>query len=117
MGRIYIPPIKVQNLFLQRWSDKDWTESDEHNDKEFLEIEKEIYLEHFPNMVEQFKSEKEVSRETSIKGGKAIEVDSESDGESDESSKAESSGESGLDSSSNNDGGSDSESEEEEGGS
>jgi len=53
MGRIYTPPIKVQNLFLQRWRDTSWDEREERDDKEFLEIEKEIYFKLFPNMTEQ----------------------------------------------------------------
>jgi len=103
MGRINIPPIKVQNLFLQRWRDKSWKECDERDDKEFLEIEKEIYLEHFPNMVEQVKSEEEVQEENNTKGKEAIEVDNKSDGGSNESSESESSRESGSHSSSGSD--------------
>ena len=110
MGRIYIPPIKVLNLFLQRWRDKSWQEGDERDDKEFLEIEKEIYLKHFPNMVEQAKSEEEVQQENNKNENETVEVDNESDDDSSESSEAETntSGKSGSHSDSESDAGSES---------
>mmetsp|Transcript_18825 Transcript_18825/g.30431 ORF Transcript_18825/g.30431 Transcript_18825/m.30431 type:complete len:88 (-) Transcript_18825:173-436(-) len=83
MGCIYVPPVKVQNLFLQRWRDTSWDEREEQDDKEFLEIEKEIYLKLFPNMTEPIKSEEEIEEETNNKGKEMVEIDSsESDDES-----------------------------------
>mmetsp|Transcript_24073 Transcript_24073/g.50410 ORF Transcript_24073/g.50410 Transcript_24073/m.50410 type:complete len:88 (-) Transcript_24073:158-421(-) len=83
MGCIYVPPVKVQNLFLQRWRDTSWDEREEQDDKEFLEIEKEIYLKLFPNMTEPIKSEEEIEEETNNKGKETVEIDSsESDDES-----------------------------------
>jgi len=83
MGCIYVPPVKVQNLFLQRWRDTSWDEREEQDDKEFLEIEKEIYLKLFPNMTEPIKSEEEIEEETNNKGEEMVEIDSsESDDES-----------------------------------
>ena len=39
---------RVKRLFLERWKADDWKENDERDDKEFLEVEKEIYLKMFP---------------------------------------------------------------------
>ena len=48
---------------MERWKSKSWKEADERDDHEFLEIEKEIYLDLSPHMVEKMKSEEEATEE------------------------------------------------------
>ena len=36
---------------MQRWKDNDWDEKDDRDDKEFLDVEKEIWMEMFPDSV------------------------------------------------------------------
>ena len=36
---------------MNKANDNDWTEKDDHDDQEFLEVEKEIYLKMFPESV------------------------------------------------------------------
>ena len=59
-------------LFLERWKANDWKENDERDDKEFLEVEKEIYLKMFPE------------RAKLMEGKEPKEDDSDGDGGEDE---------------------------------
>ena len=63
---------------MERWKSKSWKEADERDDHEFLEIEKEIYLDLFPHMVEEMKSEEEATEETK-EGEKADPIDVDDD--------------------------------------
>ena len=49
MGRIYCCPKKVMKLYLKREGKKDWDETDERDNKSFLELEKVKYLELYPH--------------------------------------------------------------------
>ena len=80
---IHIPESKVKALFLERWKSKSWKEADERDDHEFLEIEKEIYLDLFPHMVEEMKSEEEATEETK-EGEKADPIDIDDDSSTEE---------------------------------
>ena len=92
MQNIYIPPSKVQELFLARWKSNDWKENEERDDKEFLEIEKSIYMELFPNAIDSMKSEEEELKEVN---GDVGEV-GDADGSMNSESESYSSGNSGV---------------------
>jgi hypothetical protein len=57
MQRIYCCPKKVQKLYLEREQTSSWNDDGERDDKEFLEIEKKIYLEMFPDNTRVFGEE------------------------------------------------------------
>ena len=48
LGRIYCHIPTVKELYLRHWKENDWDEHEERDTHEFLELEKEIYLEMFP---------------------------------------------------------------------
>ena len=48
LGRIYCHIPTVKELYLRHWKENDWAEHEERDANEFLELEKEIYLEMFP---------------------------------------------------------------------
>ena len=57
MHHIHCHIPKVKKLFLDRWKAKSWTEKEERDDKEFLELEKELYAEQFSHAGQQFLDE------------------------------------------------------------
>ena len=57
LGRIFCSPEAVHRLFMQRFNDNSWDENEARDDKEFLQIEKEICLESAPSLAEEFKEE------------------------------------------------------------
>ena len=59
MGRIYLHLPDVQKKFMQRFRDNNWDEAEERDSTEFLELEKAIYLEMFPNNAGIFGGEEE----------------------------------------------------------
>ena len=76
---------------MECWKSKSWKEADECDDHEFLEIEKEIYLDLFPHMVEEMKSEEEAMEETK-EGEKADPIDVDGDSSTEEDDNSEGSG-------------------------
>ena len=116
MQNMYIPPKKVQDLFMERWKKNDWTENEERDDKEFLDIEKSIYLEFFPNVIDDDKSEGEAGDKEMSKASKekeTVEIDKES--ESDNSSECDSNSGTDTDSDSDSDKGDNSDDDSEDG--
>ena len=77
---------------MECWKSKSWKEADERDDHEFLEIEKEIYLDLFPHMVEEMKSEEEATEETK-EGEKVESIDVDDDSSTEEEDSSEGSGE------------------------
>ena len=57
LHRIHCSIPRVKRLFLERWKANDWKENDERDDKEFLEVEKEIYLKMFPERAKLMEGE------------------------------------------------------------
>ena len=63
LNNVYCHIPNVVELYLQRWREDDWDEGDERDAKEFLKLEKEIYLEKYPQNNGIFHSEHEVEEE------------------------------------------------------
>ena len=49
LQRIFCDPKKVEKLYLKRHANNEWDDNGERDDKTFLQVEKEIYLEMFPH--------------------------------------------------------------------
>ena len=49
----------MRELYLKRWRADDWDEKEDRDYREFLELEKEIYLEMYPQNAELFDEEEE----------------------------------------------------------
>ena len=60
MQRIYCCPKKVHKEFMTRWNNNDWDDSEDREDLSFLEKEKKIYLEMYPENVGLFEEEESV---------------------------------------------------------
>ena len=54
LGRIYCHLPAVKELYIKRWKEKSLDEQEERDAKRFLEVEKKIHLEMFPNNEELF---------------------------------------------------------------
>ena len=48
LDRVYCHIPDVVKLYMKRWREKNWEEGEERDAKEFLELEKEIFLEMYP---------------------------------------------------------------------
>ena len=46
----------------------DWAEKDEHNDQEFLQVEKEIYLKKFPESAKLLNKDEDLDEQDNIVG-------------------------------------------------
>ena len=49
----------VRDLYLKRWKENDWDEKEDRDSRDFLELEKEIYLEMHPQNADLFEDEEE----------------------------------------------------------
>ena len=56
---------RVQKLFMERWKARSWDGNDVRDNREFFEVEKEIYLEMFPQSAKLFKEEVEEEEDQS----------------------------------------------------
>ena len=97
LGRIYCHLPAVKELYIKRWKEKSWDEQEERDAKEFLEVEKKIHLEMFPNNKELFEDgeegeegegteavaeiNKKIKRKRGGKAKKVVESVDEDDGE------------------------------------
>ena len=63
LGRVYCHIPDVVDLYMKRWRENDWKEAEERDANEFLELEKEIYLEKFPRNKEIFFNDDELKEE------------------------------------------------------
>ena len=59
LSRVYCHIPDVVDLYMKRWSENDWKEDDERDAREFLELEKKIFLEKYPRSKEIFNDEGE----------------------------------------------------------
>jgi len=64
--RIYCHIPAVKELYLRHWKEKDWDEHEERDTQEFLELEKEIYLEMFPRNEQFFEDDDENDEEKRV---------------------------------------------------
>ena len=58
----------MRELYLKRWRADDWDEKEDRDYREFLELEKEIYLEMYPQHAELFEDEEEEVEEEQSEG-------------------------------------------------
>jgi hypothetical protein len=63
LHRVHCSIPRVRALFMKRWKDKSWEEKDERDDREFLELEMEIYKEMFPHSAQLLFEEEEEEEE------------------------------------------------------
>jgi len=63
LGHVYCHIPDVVDLYLKRWREDDWDEADERDGKEFLKLEKKIYLEKYPQNNGIFHGEREAEEE------------------------------------------------------
>ena len=73
LHRIHCSIPRVKQLFLERWKAKDWKEKDERDDKEFLEVEKEIHLKMFPENAKLMREEERTEDEIDGEGSGNVE--------------------------------------------
>ena len=59
LQRIFCDPKKVEKFYLKRHANNEWDDNGERDDKTFLQVEKEIYLEMFPHNKAVFGVEEE----------------------------------------------------------
>ena len=108
LGRIYCSREKVHRKFMERFKSNNWAEEDERDDKAYLELEKEIYLEQYPwnaSMFEEEDTEKDDDKSKTESCGcdldeksiESISSGSESGSESESESESESDNESNKD--------------------
>ena len=69
LGRIYCHVPDVKELYMKRWKDNDWDESEERDADEFLDLEKKIYLKAFPYNKAMFEDEDDDMDEVEIVEG------------------------------------------------
>ena len=49
LHRIFFDPKKVEKFYLKRHTNNKWDHNGERDDKDFIQVEKDIYLEIFPH--------------------------------------------------------------------
>ena len=117
LKRIYCDPLLVRDTYMERYKNKDWDEAEERDTRDFLDLEKEIYNNQFPHLMDLFEEEddeEEMKSDDSNNKGKEkiVDVDVDMEGgeetsEGGDDNKGNSGGDSDGDSDENSDGDSD----------